>query len=518
MSEELPSGNSPHESECESESDGNATKESAQNAADKGGDSHTGRFKGESAVALCLGFVFFGLLFAFLGWLEGIFEKGHVNFVVIFCLVLTLFVLGIAGLAWLLIEWFRKARVIITLAVVATAFFILFLCDHKSIYLEESEYPSPGPPSQTNQAAEIEEAVKKALPTNITAIMVSETNIFNQTNVVNETNEWRGKEWKPPLLLAGSDRISVTWGESDVSNPIGWGGLNLMKGWTYNTNWQKVMETLVMAYVRNNRFYVDATIPGDLPYGPFKLSGNTIIGHLPPPWQMNYDNDAIEIVNGREIPVFQVIYERPEAVKIYGIMGNQFQVEVQTPKSSLQTFSPENWYDGSFDPASMGLRRIFKYPLWEYPGQRLPNDDVPPDYIEGTEVTAKQLDDYFPYGYAVIYLNEQGEKRIHEIHNKLLEWKWDWDEIKIEPDFTNHVVNWTLPANFEVAGPNLDLSFHGSTVKGTTRFEKEIVRAKVGYFPNKPCAYAGILSTNQQEPVFVIGFRIPQSQNEVFYP
>jgi hypothetical protein len=141
-----------------------------------------------------------------------------------------------------------------------------------------------------------------------------------------------------------------------------------------------------------------------------------------------------------------------------------------------------------------------------------------PDYIEGTQVTSKQLDDFFPFGYAVIYLNESGEKRIHEVHNKLLEWKWNWSEVKIEPDVSAGNVTWTLPQNLLATGQNIELEFKNTTVQGTTRFTKEIVRARGAFFPGKPCPFVGILSTNQRQPVFVIGFRIPQSENEIFYP
>lgn len=142
----------------------------------------------------------------------------------------------------------------------------------------------------------------------------------------------------------------------------------------------------------------------------------------------------------------------------------------------------------------------------------------PPDYIEGTQITPKQLDGFFPFGYAVIYLNDAAEKQIHEVHNKLFDWKWDWNKVKIEPDFVLGKVTWTLPPVFSASGSRGDLQFSNVEIVGTTRLTNEIVRARFAYTAGVPCPYVGILSVSQRNPVFVVGFRIPQSQNEIFFP
>jgi hypothetical protein len=222
-------------------------------------------------------------------------------------------------------------------------------------------------------ATDIKKVLHEELASHISVI--SETNVVSQTNIFIQTNEPFAKEWEPPPLPEGCDVISVTYGESESSNPIQM-GLNIIAGRSYDTNGQTITEVLVGAHVKNNRLYVEATIPGDFPFGPFKISGNKIIGRLPATWQMNYDDDAVEIVNAFEIPVCQIFYKRPDVVEIYGVFGNQFQIEILTPNSLLRSLPPQDWYDrGKFDCASMGLNRIFKYPFWAYRGQRVQNNE-----------------------------------------------------------------------------------------------------------------------------------------------
>jgi hypothetical protein len=130
-----------------------------------------------------------------------------------------------------------------------------------------------------------------------------------------------------------------------------------------------------------------------------------------------------------------------------------------------------------------------------------------PDFIEGTDFTHKQLDHIFPFGYAVIYLNSEGEKETHEFHNNLLNWKIDWDQVKIEPHFGSGMVTFTIPDMFANGGT-------GNHVEGTTDvftmpMKRGLVKPAGIGFGGDPAPYVAILSDNQRSPIFAIGFRIP---------
>lgn len=149
--DDLPPEESPRESDCKSESNGNTAQKASQNVTNEGGESNMSGFKRESVVALSLGFVLSLALFAFLGWLADIFEKAHVNPAIIFGVFFVMFVLGISGIAWLIIEWVGYLKSVITVCFLILVLFLVFLICHKSVYVEESGNPNPAPPQPKPQ-------------------------------------------------------------------------------------------------------------------------------------------------------------------------------------------------------------------------------------------------------------------------------------------------------------------------------------------------------------------------------
>jgi ABC-type transport system involved in multi-copper enzyme maturation permease subunit len=66
-------------------------------------------------------------------------------------------------------------------------------------------------------------------------------------------------------------------------------------------------------------------------------------------------------------------------------------------------------------------------------------------FIEGTEVTHKQLSDTFPFGYTVFFSGENKRFRYEVFSNGLYDWNIDCDKVKIEPDIAAGMVTWTIP-------------------------------------------------------------------------
>ena len=139
--------------------------------------------------------------------------------------------------------------------------------------------------------------------------------------------------------------------------------------------------------------------------------------------------------------------------------------------------------------------------------------NITQDYIEGTTATHKAINDYFSFGYAIIHLNEQGERQINEVHSKRLDWKLDWERVKIEPDFVAGNVKWTV---VPISAKYLDgeVLFQDSTFKLQTPFQ--VGAWPIMAFGNRelPTIFVSVLSANQRNPVFVIGFRIA-SENDI---
>jgi hypothetical protein len=60
--------------------------------------------------------------------------------------------------------------------------------------------------------------------------------------------------------------------------------------------------------------------------------------------------------------------------------------------------------------------------------------------IEGTDVTREQLKGIFPFGYTVFFFNGNELLRYEIVTNGLLDWKIDWENVKIVPNFADGTV------------------------------------------------------------------------------
>jgi hypothetical protein len=143
MSDELPPENSPHERDCEDESNGNSAKKTPPKPKDKGGISNLDRLKKESVIALCVGFILLSFVFSFFQWFEGILEKAHVSSPIIFCIIFIIFIVGISCVAWVVVEWLGFPKLTIGTCCFLSVCFLVFLCSHKSVYVTESAQNTP---------------------------------------------------------------------------------------------------------------------------------------------------------------------------------------------------------------------------------------------------------------------------------------------------------------------------------------------------------------------------------------
>jgi len=128
------------------------------------------------------------------------------------------------------------------------------------------------------------------------------------------------------------------------------------------------------------------------------------------------------------------------------------------------------------------------------------------DYIPGTEYTHGNLDKAFPFGYAVIYGSQNKRYRYEVITNKLMDWTFDLNQTQIEPDFASGSVSIKMPS---ISGDSTNITIRVERGTFTMPLRKGVFRRAAFYLGSNPVPHLAVLSDNQQNPVFAIGFRIP---------
>jgi len=133
------------------------------------------------------------------------------------------------------------------------------------------------------------------------------------------------------------------------------------------------------------------------------------------------------------------------------------------------------------------------------------------DFIKGTRVTYSTLDNTFPFGWVVFFLN-QGERKTYEVDPAgRLKYKINWSDVVIEPNQLNRTVKWTIP-NLGASGGSLNTSGSGNRIIHECPMLDDLdfnyIVSEIVFDPNEPKICIRTLSNDQRKPVFVLGFRI----------
>lgn len=115
----------------------------------------------------------------------------------------------------------------------------------------------------------------------------------------------------------------------------------------------------VIAYVEGNKLYADVTVYGGSGKPPIEIKHNEFAVR-PLNWDKNSNQKALEIVNEKQEPVFQMIYKSETHLVINGIFPFTGGVMFVNEKGMLHNPIP---------PVKFSIKRIFKYPSLEYPGE-----------------------------------------------------------------------------------------------------------------------------------------------------
>ena len=115
------------------------------------------------------------------------------------------------------------------------------------------------------------------------------------------------------------------------------------------------------AYVEKGKVYVNAVLFGDDNREAVALKHNEF-SSPPAKWDRNFDDTALEIVDGNLVPRFQLIYKDTRTVIINGVYKYPGGLVVMTDDGMTINPTP---------PLRFTMKRIFKYPSRLYQGQEI---------------------------------------------------------------------------------------------------------------------------------------------------
>jgi hypothetical protein len=118
----------------------------------------------------------------------------------------------------------------------------------------------------------------------------------------------------------------------------------------------------IRLHAEEDKLFADVTIYGGEGKPLIEITNNRFIVR-PHNWDRNSSNAALEIVDEKQRPILQLIYEKPTQIRINGYLPG--------PKGILLVGAGNKTYSnpGPEELAAISLKPIFKYPSWKYPGQ-----------------------------------------------------------------------------------------------------------------------------------------------------
>ena len=122
----------------------------------------------------------------------------------------------------------------------------------------------------------------------------------------------------------------------------------------------------ISAYIENNRLYVDTLLYYDSDKEPLMLVHNELL-NPPRTWDRNFDNSAIEIVDEKGIPRFQLIYKDDQTVMICGV----FEFKDDPYRAVVVTDHNRDFFEGS-KADRINIDPLFRYPSRLHKGEELP--------------------------------------------------------------------------------------------------------------------------------------------------
>jgi hypothetical protein len=115
-------------------------------------------------------------------------------------------------------------------------------------------------------------------------------------------------------------------------------------------------------YAENGKPYIDIDLYGIPNEPPVRLRQNKLMNR-PSLWDKNSDEKALEVVNEKGQPIFQIYYKTDSHIVVNGLFYNGF-VPVLAYDEGISTGI-------DLDKIQYPIKPIFKYPSEKYPSQRI---------------------------------------------------------------------------------------------------------------------------------------------------
>lgn len=180
------------------------------------------------------------------------------------------------------------------------------------------------------------------------------------------------QQGKHPISIpesASSKEIELlepTFSEKTETVNFSMGERGFTVGYNYSSLERKAMDPFnfagfspVRLYIEDNNPYADVTIYGGSGLPPIEIKHNQL-SNKPHDWDFNSNENALEVVNEKKIPVYQFYYKTPSHIVVNGIFPYPGGLILANQSGAM--LNP-------ILPTSFKLERIFKYPSWKYPGQ-----------------------------------------------------------------------------------------------------------------------------------------------------
>jgi hypothetical protein len=199
---------------------------------------------------------------------------------------------------------------------------------------------------------------KKILICGVCVILVFVLGVFPFWNVLNDLFTIPQKSIVTfPRFINPNQKVTFSYGNISFDFTIS--ELETGKNTFFNIIYVDGVYHPFLVYMEDDNLYVDITTPGNDELGipALKIYQNRIIG-IPSNWDMNFLNGyAEELVNEKQEPILQIIYDNPYHIVINGFItypgGFDFTDGISTYLGHL--------------PDKPSLKRIFKYPYSEFP-------------------------------------------------------------------------------------------------------------------------------------------------------
>ena len=162
-----------------------------------------------------------------------------------------------------------------------------------------------------------------------------------------------GVKLKQPRFSEKMEKVTITIGSCSMTQKIE----RLQKEAFYPLNMGGFKP--VKFYVQGDMPYSDVAVYGGSGIPPIEIRHNQLINR-PPNWDFNSNEKALEIVDQNNNPLYQLFYKTPYHIVINGIFPfpGGLLLATETGISINPTL-----------PTKFGLKRIFKYPSWKFPGE-----------------------------------------------------------------------------------------------------------------------------------------------------